>query len=194
ISFYISCCIFSGFISNLTIQRQYFPTDEDQTGAAKALLRLQDTYKLDANTISTGDLPGVKHKNRMTVEDCYELGKVAYTEADYYHTELWMAQALRQLEEGEESPLDKVTVLDYLSYAIYQQGELERALDYTKKLLQLGESVIQTKLFCSITDAKQWVLLCCGDPERDKPKVNYYIVQALILQNCLKKNPMIKPQ
>ncbi|XP_024152696.1 prolyl 4-hydroxylase subunit alpha-1b isoform X1 [Oryzias melastigma] len=126
-----------GFISNLTIQRQYFPTDEDQTGAAKALLRLQDTYKLDANTISTGDLPGVKHKNRMTVEDCYELGKVAYTEADYYHTELWMAQALRQLEEGEESPLDKVTVLDYLSYAIYQQGELERALDYTKKLLQL---------------------------------------------------------
>uniref|UniRef100_A0A3P9I4P6 Prolyl 4-hydroxylase subunit alpha-1 n=1 Tax=Oryzias latipes TaxID=8090 RepID=A0A3P9I4P6_ORYLA len=126
-----------GFISNLTIQRQYFPTEEDQTGAAKALLRLQDTYKLDANTISTGDLPGVKHKNRMTVEDCYELGKVAYTEADYYHTELWMAQALRQLEEGEESPLDKVTVLDYLSYAIYQQGDLKRALEYTKKLLQL---------------------------------------------------------
>uniref|UniRef100_A0A3P9I4Q6 Prolyl 4-hydroxylase subunit alpha-1 n=1 Tax=Oryzias latipes TaxID=8090 RepID=A0A3P9I4Q6_ORYLA len=127
-----------GFISNLTIQRQYFPTEEDQTGAAKALLRLQDTYKLDANTISTGDLPGkMKHKNRMTVEDCYELGKVAYTEADYYHTELWMAQALRQLEEGEESPLDKVTVLDYLSYAIYQQGDLKRALEYTKKLLQL---------------------------------------------------------
>ncbi|XP_023819563.1 prolyl 4-hydroxylase subunit alpha-1 isoform X2 [Oryzias latipes] len=126
-----------GFISNLTIQRQYFPTEEDQTGAAKALLRLQDTYNLDANTISTGDLPGVKHKNRMTVEDCYELGKVAYAEADYYHTELWMAQALRQLEEGEESPLDKVTVLDYLSYAIYQQGDLKRALEYTKKLLQL---------------------------------------------------------
>uniref|UniRef100_A0A8C7ZXG4 Prolyl 4-hydroxylase subunit alpha-1 n=1 Tax=Oryzias sinensis TaxID=183150 RepID=A0A8C7ZXG4_9TELE len=136
-----------GFISNLTIQRKYFPTEEDQTGAAKALLRLQDTYNLDANTISTGDLPGVKHKNRMTVEDCYELGKVAYAEADYYHTELWMAQALRQLEEGEESPLDKVTILDYLSYAIYQQGDLKRALEYTKKLLQLGGSVIQTKLY-----------------------------------------------
>lgn len=47
-----------GFISNLTTQRQFFPTDEDQTGAAKALLRLQDTYQLSANTISTGDLPG----------------------------------------------------------------------------------------------------------------------------------------
>lgn len=49
---------FSGFISNLTIQRQHFPNDEDQTGAAKALIRLQDTYRLDANTISTGNLPG----------------------------------------------------------------------------------------------------------------------------------------
>ncbi|XP_037638399.1 prolyl 4-hydroxylase subunit alpha-1b isoform X3 [Sebastes umbrosus] len=126
-----------GFISNLTIQRQHFPTDEDQTGAARALLRLQDTYRLDANTISTGDLPGVKHKSHMTVEDCYELGKIAYSDVDYYHTELWMIQALKQLDQGEESTLDSVTVLDYLSYSIYQQGELERALDYTKKLLAL---------------------------------------------------------
>ncbi|XP_041803604.1 prolyl 4-hydroxylase subunit alpha-1b isoform X3 [Chelmon rostratus] len=126
-----------GFISNLTIQRQYFPTDEDQTGAAKALLRLQDTYRLDANTISTGNLPGVKHKSQMTVEDCYELAKIAYSDVDYYHTEVWMAQALKQLDEGEESSLDKVTVLDYLSYSIYQQGEIERALEYTKQLLEL---------------------------------------------------------
>ncbi|KAM4599994.1 prolyl 4-hydroxylase subunit alpha-1b isoform 1-T1 [Fundulus diaphanus] len=126
-----------GFISNLTIQRQHFPTEEDQTGAAKALLRLQDTYNLDANTISTGNLPGVKHKSQMTVEDCYELGKIAYSDADYYHTELWMAQALKQLDEGEESTIDKVTVLDYLSYSIYQQGEIERALKYTLRLLEL---------------------------------------------------------
>lgn len=76
----------------------------------------------------------------MTVEDCYELAKIAYSEADYYHTELWMEQALKQLDGGEESTLDKVTVLDYLSYAIYQQGEIKRALDYTEKLLELGKS------------------------------------------------------
>ncbi|XP_061915086.1 prolyl 4-hydroxylase subunit alpha-1-like isoform X2 [Entelurus aequoreus] len=126
-----------GFISNLTIQRQYFPTDDDQTGAAKALLRLQDTYKLDSNTIATGNLPGATHKTLMTAEDCYELGKIAYTDVDYYHTELWMAQALKQLDGGEESTVDAVTVLDYLSYAIYQQGEMERALEYTKRLLEL---------------------------------------------------------
>ncbi|XP_053547874.1 prolyl 4-hydroxylase subunit alpha-1 isoform X1 [Bombina bombina] len=126
-----------GFISNLTIQRQYFPNDEDQTGAAKALLRLQDTYNLDTDTMSKGNLPGVKHKSSLTVEDCFELGKIAYTEADYYHTELWMEQALRQLDDGEESSIDKVLVLDYLSYAVYQQGDLDKALMLTKRLLEL---------------------------------------------------------
>ncbi|XP_053488485.1 prolyl 4-hydroxylase subunit alpha-1b isoform X1 [Ictalurus furcatus] len=126
-----------GFISNLTVQRQYFPTDEDQKGAAKALIRLQDTYQLSAHTLSAGDLPGVVHKSRMTVEDCFELGKVVYSESDYYHTELWMTQALKQLDDGEDSPVDKVTVLDYLSYAIYQQGDLERALELTKRMLKL---------------------------------------------------------
>uniref|UniRef100_A0A8C1WBL6 procollagen-proline 4-dioxygenase n=1 Tax=Cyprinus carpio TaxID=7962 RepID=A0A8C1WBL6_CYPCA len=122
-----------GFISNLTIQRQYFPNDEDQTGAAKALLRLQDTYQLDTQTISSGDLPG----DTLKVDDCFELGKIAYSDADYYHTELWMAQALKQLDEGEETSVDVVSVLDYLSYSVYQQGELERALEHTKRLLSV---------------------------------------------------------
>ncbi|XP_029933526.1 prolyl 4-hydroxylase subunit alpha-1a isoform X2 [Myripristis murdjan] len=131
-----------GFISNLTIQRQHFPNDDDQTGAAKALMRLQDTYQLDTKDISTGELPGtaaaVSFRSSLTVDDCYDLGRVAYSEADYYHTELWMAQALQQLDQGEEAAaVDAVTLLDYLSYSIYQQGELERALAHTKRLLSL---------------------------------------------------------
>lgn len=65
---------------------------------------------------------------------------MAYSEVDYYHTELWMVQALKQLDQGETSrTVDTVTLLDYLSYSVYQQGELERALDITKRLLQLGQ-------------------------------------------------------
>ncbi|CAM2117554.1 unnamed protein product [Caretta caretta] len=126
-----------GFISNMTIQRQYFPNDEDQAGAAKALLRLQDTYNLDTDTLSRGNLPGVKHKSFLTAEDCFELGKIAYTEADYYHTELWMEQALKQLDDGEVSTVDRVSILDYLSYAVYQQGDLDKAMMLTKRLLEL---------------------------------------------------------
>lgn len=47
-----------GFISNMSVHRQYFPDEEDEKGAAKALLRLQDTYKLDSESFSKGKLPG----------------------------------------------------------------------------------------------------------------------------------------
>lgn len=84
-------------------------------------------------------LPADLPVSTLTVEDCFELGKIAYSDADYYHTELWMAQALRQLDEGEKTSIDSVTILDYLSYSVYQQGELERALEHTKRLLKLGK-------------------------------------------------------
>lgn len=57
-NFLFSLSHLEGFIANLSVQRQFFPTDEDETGAAKALMRLQDTYKLDPDTISKGELPG----------------------------------------------------------------------------------------------------------------------------------------
>uniref|UniRef100_A0A672JTR1 Procollagen-proline, 2-oxoglutarate 4-dioxygenase (proline 4-hydroxylase), alpha polypeptide 2 n=1 Tax=Sinocyclocheilus grahami TaxID=75366 RepID=A0A672JTR1_SINGR len=47
-----------GFISNMSVHRQNFPDDEDEKGAAKALMRLQDTYKLDSESFSKGNLPG----------------------------------------------------------------------------------------------------------------------------------------
>uniref|UniRef100_A0A2R9AFA2 Prolyl 4-hydroxylase subunit alpha-1 n=1 Tax=Pan paniscus TaxID=9597 RepID=A0A2R9AFA2_PANPA len=108
---------------------------QDQPGQHSNSLTLQKNENLAGSLYFL--FIGVKHKSFLTAEDCFELGKVAYTEADYYHTELWMEQALRQLDEGEISTIDKVSVLDYLSYAVYQQGDLDKALLLTKKLLEL---------------------------------------------------------
>lgn len=60
----------AGFISNMSAHRQYFPDEEDQTGAAKALMRLQDTYQLDSEAFSRGKLPGDRghHTNHRYVE------------------------------------------------------------------------------------------------------------------------------
>lgn len=42
----------------MSTHRQYFPDEEDEMGAAKALMRLQDTYQLDSEAFSKGKLPG----------------------------------------------------------------------------------------------------------------------------------------
>ncbi|MGH0164168.1 UNVERIFIED_CONTAM: hypothetical protein FKN15_056026 [Acipenser sinensis] len=124
-----------GFISNMSVQRQFFPDEEDEKGAAKALMRLQDTYKLDSESISKGRLPGVTFNALLSVDDCYDMGKTAYNDHDYYHTVLWMQQALKQLDEGEEAVVSKPEVLDYLSYSVYQMGDLHRAIQLTRRLL-----------------------------------------------------------
>ncbi|XP_039766163.1 prolyl 4-hydroxylase subunit alpha-2 isoform X3 [Ornithorhynchus anatinus] len=130
----------NGFIANLTVQRQFFPTEEDETGAAKALMRLQDTYKLDPDTIAKGDLPGTKYRSTLTADDCFGMGKTAYNDGDYYHTVLWMQQALKQHDQGEDAVTSKVEVLDYLSYAVFQLGDLHRAVELTRRLISLDSS------------------------------------------------------
>ncbi|XP_023659248.1 prolyl 4-hydroxylase subunit alpha-2 isoform X2 [Paramormyrops kingsleyae] len=129
-----------GFIANMSVHRQYFPDEEDEKGAAKALMRLQDTYKLDSESFSKGKLPGVRYNSQLTVDDCYDMGKTAYNDVDYYHSVLWMQQALRQLDAGEEALVSKADVLDYLSYSVYQMGDLQRAVELTRRLVALDPS------------------------------------------------------
>lgn len=80
------------------------------------------------------------HNAILTVDDCYDMGKTAYNEADYYHAVLWMQQALRQMDAGEEHVVSKADVLDYLSYSVYQMGDLPRAIELTRRLVAIGRT------------------------------------------------------
>ena len=61
--------VISGFLNRVNEKAEYFPDSEDLSGAAQALLRLQDTYRLDTTKIATGDLQGVKKSPVMTCKD-----------------------------------------------------------------------------------------------------------------------------
>lgn len=83
---------------------------------------------------------GTKYRSSLTVGDCFGMGKTAYNDGDYYHTVLWMEQALKQHDEGEDTTVSKVEILDYLSYAVFQFGDLHRAMELTRRLISLGKS------------------------------------------------------
>ncbi|XP_077358833.1 prolyl 4-hydroxylase subunit alpha-1-like [Festucalex cinctus] len=128
-----------GFVSNLNASRKHLPNEADQRGVAEALLRLQDTYKLDTDTLARGDLPGTSRLDGgLTVDDCYDLGLAAYGNRNFHTCELWMGQALLQMREGKTPvKVNPVTLLDYHSYCLYKQGDMERALVSTKQLLEI---------------------------------------------------------
>lgn len=57
----------------------------------------------------------------LLAHDCFELARHAYNQADYYHTVMWMEEALEHTEEAprtQENLMFKALVLDYLAYSL----------------------------------------------------------------------------
>ena len=65
------------FVQNITENRiksqVRFPGDEDLSGAATALLRLQDVYKLDPHDLINGVIRGEKVGERLSAQDAFEV-------------------------------------------------------------------------------------------------------------------------
>ncbi|XP_077504406.1 prolyl 4-hydroxylase subunit alpha-1 isoform X1 [Amblyomma americanum] len=113
-----------------------FPDEEDLTGAAFALLRLQDTYRLDTASLAKGHIQGVtRPSSELSAGDCFELGRQSYNNEDHYHTVLWMQEALDRVDEEVDKTADRAEILEYLAFSTYQQGNVHHALKLTNDLL-----------------------------------------------------------
>uniref|UniRef100_A0A1I7Y5P8 procollagen-proline 4-dioxygenase n=1 Tax=Steinernema glaseri TaxID=37863 RepID=A0A1I7Y5P8_9BILA len=122
----------SEFIKNVTDSGSMakYPTVEDLDGAAVALLRLQDTYKLEAKDLSRGIIGGEKLGRELNAHDCYEIGRVAYNKHQFLHSLHWMEEALRLLELESPPSVQRSEILEYLAYAHYKQGDILEYLAY----------------------------------------------------------------
>uniref|UniRef100_A0A7E4WAF9 procollagen-proline 4-dioxygenase n=1 Tax=Panagrellus redivivus TaxID=6233 RepID=A0A7E4WAF9_PANRE len=122
------------------VQHNYaaqFPKDEDLSGAAVGILRLQDTYRLDTHELANGIVRNQKISEPLTAHDCFEIGRMAYNTEDYYHTILWMGEALERIKSEDEPTADEADILEYYGFALYKQDNVKRALLATDRLLEL---------------------------------------------------------
>lgn len=63
------------------------------------------------------------YKIFVIADDCFELGRQSYNNKDFYHTVLWMQEALRKHEtEQNETIISKWEILEYLAYSLYMLG------------------------------------------------------------------------
>lgn len=140
----------SSLLYELYDNAETFPSAEDLNGVADALLRLQDTYKLETAHLANGDFnllynrevpSGSRELNQyvnkltLTSGDCFELGRHSFTKEDFYHAVLWMQQALEQYSRELVKQSNVADILEYLAFANYQQDNLSEALKYTNMLL-----------------------------------------------------------
>lgn len=73
----------------------------------------------------------------LNAEDCFEIGKAAYNARDYYHCLQWMQETEKRMETEENSKVKRADVLEYMAYALFQQGNTKRALALTHELVDL---------------------------------------------------------
>ena len=125
------------FLADISDKTDLFPTMDDLDGSIDALMRLQDTYALPTSKIATGELQGIQKSRSLTAGDCFALGRYAYNKEDYYHTVLWMREALERYDVEDIKSVNKIDLLDYLSFAAAMQGNTRYAYNLTIELLQL---------------------------------------------------------
>ncbi|XP_050664942.1 prolyl 4-hydroxylase subunit alpha-1-like [Leptidea sinapis] len=131
------------YINNVTLRDHdvMYPTQEDLTGAAIALSRLQQTYQLETDDLAEGKLKGVTYSTPLNAGDCFELGKALYREKIYKEALEWMTVALRKYEmEQITYNFTEENIFDFIANTKYVLGDIKSALEWTKKLLILNPS------------------------------------------------------
>uniref|UniRef100_A0A183IHW0 P4Hc domain-containing protein n=1 Tax=Soboliphyme baturini TaxID=241478 RepID=A0A183IHW0_9BILA len=130
-----------GFLQNITLMRERssvkFPEVDDFEGAAIALMRIQDVYQLGTHDMAEGRIKNVRRGHRMDALDCFSVGRVAYQKRDYYHTMMWMQEALDRVRNEYPPTADEAEILEYLAFALFQQGNVQHALHTTRILLDM---------------------------------------------------------
>ncbi|XP_035658589.1 prolyl 4-hydroxylase subunit alpha-1-like [Branchiostoma floridae] len=137
------------FLNSMSKMKESFPSFKDYMGAGIALLRLQDTYDLSTQNISNGNMSseiaiatrldtGFTKSPELSSEDCFEVGRLAYMDQDFYHVALWMEESLARFQPDPTSKHTKDAILDYLASASYRLNNIERAYQATKELLKIN--------------------------------------------------------
>nr|XP_015205037.1 PREDICTED: prolyl 4-hydroxylase subunit alpha-2-like isoform X3 [Lepisosteus oculatus] len=128
------------FLASLSLKCQHFPSKDDVDGAALGLVRLQETYRLDPQSIMDGKISGMGHTELLTPDESYYLATIAHEKQKYLYSFLWMQHALKELDEGKPAVITKKEILYFLIPFVFQVGDLPLAVEMTRQLIALDPS------------------------------------------------------
>ncbi|KAI4885451.1 hypothetical protein NFI96_014407, partial [Prochilodus magdalenae] len=140
---------------------QQLPDQDDLDEAAHGIIKLQETYKLYPQNITTDPLTG--RPLHLDLGQSFHLGQVAYTKRSYQHAFLWFLQCLSKIKKGEEEDEDmdedadliKATVFNYLSLSAFKFGNLPFAIHFSQQLVNLDPSNLEARLDLAIYKSKR---------------------------------------
>ncbi|OCT96435.1 hypothetical protein XELAEV_18014113mg [Xenopus laevis] len=112
---------------------------------------IQDVYSLNVNGLVKGIFQRSSSSeskllytplrpSKMSADDCFQIGKVAYDMEDYYHSIPWLEEAVSLFHGSygdwfteDEGSLEEA--LDYLAFSYFKAGNISHALDLSREYL-----------------------------------------------------------
>ena len=92
--------LFPGLKEYIQEVRKYLPSKEDVEGAANAVVRLQQTYKLDAKSFIELNAKHAGLPVDLALDEAYHIGRTAFSWEKMIITKQWMSIALEKHSKG----------------------------------------------------------------------------------------------
>ncbi|EEC09959.1 prolyl 4-hydroxylase alpha subunit, putative, partial [Ixodes scapularis] len=114
-------------------KQRLLPWDEDFTGLAGSLVRLQDMYALDLHELTKGHIRTEIPRNRsvpgrlpLNARDCFNISQVALRHGFYDRAVEWAEQAIAKATEEEPPTIPKQELDTFYKDAIKEHDEVLR--------------------------------------------------------------------
>ncbi|KAG8198503.1 hypothetical protein JTE90_017369 [Oedothorax gibbosus] len=120
-----------------TFHSVVLPDENDLDGAAKALLRVQQTYGLKTSELAEGKIFGVTRVLSLTEGDCFELGRQAYHNGFYESALSWLELAKNMSLANAEDANSMPEIQRYLKAAEMEKDRSDFMV-FASNLFQLG--------------------------------------------------------
>jgi len=107
------------------------PTNNDLTGAAKALIRLRSTYNIDLQKFSTGNILGLATEAQLNTKDSFFLGRYAYMAGQHYEAKKWLELAAFQVaaEPHNETTVSRSQLDQMLAHLSQKVGHVSSDIE-----------------------------------------------------------------
>ncbi|KAG8176761.1 hypothetical protein JTE90_003392 [Oedothorax gibbosus] len=105
------------------------PHNDDLQGAALALVRLQDTYKLNMTDVARGDILGLPQGTTLSARDLLYLGKQSFNAGYYAHAIRWLEEALSQAHLEGNRTASTAEVMAFYTSAVDMHDKLFERTD-----------------------------------------------------------------
>lgn len=151
------------------------PAEDDLHGAALAIIRLQDTYKLTERELAIGKIQERMTHVQMTARDCLYLAKHAFNNAYYDHSLDWFQEALRRAyaEGNRTAAVSEIQPFYQMAGQVVEQFRRETnfsSLDTYKIYMEASGSREHSTKFKMLDDDnedyRKYQALCRGEKRR----------------------------